>query len=255
MRTFAVGDIHGHVRMLDALLDRLLARAAPGDTLLFIGDYVDRGPDSCGVIEQVLAAAGGGWNGRVVTLMGNHEDLMLDHFREPDARLYAPGTWEMNGGLDAVRSYRRRQQALEGFPPQGLMDRDRGDLNRLWSAMVPETHLRFLQSLPLHYEDEHAYYVHAGLRPGKSLETSYRSDLLWIREEFIESAHAWDKPVVFGHTPQAENDWQRLPLDQIRWAPLNRPEKIGIDTGAAYGGPLTAVILPDREFISVPPGD
>jgi serine/threonine protein phosphatase 1 len=231
VRTFAVGDIHGHLKKLQAVLAHVRQRAEPGDTLLFIGDYVDRGPDSRGVIDLVRELANGGWDGPVVTLKGNHEALMLDYLSPKPA--FDPFVWLENGGEETIASYTGDGHTIR------------------WEHHVPAEHRDFLEGLKTWYEDEHAIYVHAGLDPGKRPEEVGEDILLWIRDEFILSPYRWEKPVVFGHTPQ--HDRPRFPVlsvSRLPWRPLNRPEKIGIDTGAAYGGPLTAVILPDREFLS-----
>jgi serine/threonine protein phosphatase 1 len=232
MRTFVVGDIHGHLRKLRGLLGQLRWEAAPGDALVFVGDYIDRGPDSRGVIDLVLEQAGSGWNGPVSTLKGNHEVLMLD-FMAPRPEI-DPEVWRENGAVETALSY----------SPQGW--------SSTWTEAVPPEHVEFLHSLKAWHEDEHGIYVHAGIRPGLSPEESSEDDLLWIREEFIDSDYRWPKVVVFGHTPQHERVLIR-PRDpaKLPWRPLDRPEKIGIDTGAGWGGPLTAVMLPDRRFFSV----
>jgi serine/threonine protein phosphatase 1 len=232
VRTFVVGDVHGQSRKLRELIRKLQDQAREGDTLVFVGDYVDRGPDSKLVMGQVLELVGGGWSGPVVTLKGNHEELMLDFLA--GAVRFDPQVWLENGGRDTVRSYTGNRDPF-----------------RLGDS-VPEAHVELLKGLRSWYEDEHGIYVHAGIPPGVSPEEADDEAFLWIREPFIESDYAWEKVVVFGHTPQHEPvkgfimDRERLP-----WRPLNRPEKIGIDTGAGYGGPLTAVILPEREFVSV----
>ncbi|MBI3911107.1 MAG: serine/threonine protein phosphatase [Armatimonadetes bacterium] len=232
MRTFVIGDIHGAARALRQLLPQLRARAAVGDTLVFIGDYIDRGPDSRGVVDLVMKAPTH-WPGPVVCLKGNHEALLLAALAGDPS---ATEIWRENGGLQTLTSY--------GAKP----------FERRWQRRFPPEHLEFLRGLRLWYEDEHAYYVHAGFRPEIPPEQTPEDDLLWIRGEFILSPYNWGKPVVFGHTPQFEDSGGPFPdLSQMRWRPLVRPEKIGVDTGCAYGGPLTALVLPEREFVEVVP--
>lgn len=206
---FAIGDIHGCLESLEALLEEVLPHVDPEkDLLVFIGDYVDRGPDPRGVIERILDLKA---RYKVVALMGNHEDMLLNWVlegRDLDLYLY-------NGGGATLRSYQKEGR-----------------------VQIPEQHLAFLRSLPLYYQTEKYLFVHAGLRPGIPLESQDPMDLLWIRGEFIRSRFDFGKVVVFGHTPLRE--------------PLVMPNKIGIDTGAVYGGRLTCVELPALRFYSVP---
>lgn len=231
MRTFVVGDIHGYASKLRKLLPKIRERASDGDTLVFVGDYIDRGPDSRGVLEIVQEQSLGGWPGPVVTLKGNHEILMLDALTKRPR--YGFDAWMQNGGLETVGSYTG------------------GRLTRNWLDAVPISHLEFLRNLRDWYEDEHGIYVHAGLKPELRPEECDEDAWQWIRGEFIDSEYHWGKVVVFGHTPQyAPHDRPIIDPKDLPWQPLNRPEKIGIDTGAAYGGPLSAVMLPEREFFS-----
>lgn len=217
-RTFAVGDVHGHLSMLREVLLQVEATAAPGDTLLFVGDYIDRGPESKGVVDEVLRLRER-WDGPLVFLLGNHEDMLLDQHRRAQGErpVYDPLCWELNGGTACRRSY-----GEEG---------------------IPEDHWAFFLGLRLRYEDEHAHYVHAGFRPGQAPEECSRTACLMIGEEFLGSAYCWDKPVVFGHTPQ-----QPRGRGSGYFAPRNEPSRIGIDTGSCFGGYLTAVQLPERIF-------
>lgn len=232
MRTFVVGDIHGYASKLRKLLPLLKARAESGDALVFVGDYIDRGPDSRGVIDIVLELMTGGWDGPVTALMGNHEEIMLDSLQKRPK--YGNDVWMQNGGYDTIVSYTT------------------GPVNKQWLSAVPPSHLEFLRGLGRWHEDENGIYVHAGLPPGVEPEDADDDDRLWIRAPFIESDYAWDKVVVFGHTPQYDEPTTMIiDMEKLPWRPLDRPEKIGIDTGVAYGGLLSAVILPEREFVSV----
>ncbi len=204
-RLFAIGDVHGCLRKLEALLAMIDWRPEE-DTLLFIGDYVDRGDESAGVIDQVINLRL--FSDRIVCLMGNHEKLFLDYLEGRNVRLFL-----MNGG----------GSTLDSYGGQG--------------AAIPESHREFLASLLPYYETESHIFVHAGLRDGVALAEQDPKDLFWIRDEFITSEYDHGKPVVFGHTP--------LPR------PLVRPNKIGIDTGAVFGGTLTCLELPAMKFHSV----
>jgi serine/threonine protein phosphatase 1 len=273
-KTFAIGDVHGFAEPLQQLLAQIEPLAEEGDTLVFVGDYIDRGPDSRGVIRIVQELQEWGvakecqayWPGPVVTLIGNHEDMLLDHLRVEQGghRLYDAGLWESNGGVEAMKSFLgpvefarlidvaggRRAVTLKllekvflGVAAEGI------------TSLLGQDLMNWFASLKLDYEDEHGYYVHAGFQPGKRPGQCSRFQKLWIRDEWIyDTKHRLDKPVIFGHTPQStevqSGIWQ--PGMKDSWKPLNRPEKIGIDTGSCYGGLLTAVMLPQREFFSVP---
>ncbi|HWP65253.1 MAG TPA: metallophosphoesterase family protein [Candidatus Limnocylindria bacterium] len=215
-RVLVVGDIHGCRRELDVLLGALATGA--GDTLVFLGDYVDRGPDVRGVVERLveLAARPGP---RTVFLRGNHEDMMLGYLgrggRYGEAFL-------VNGGDVTVRSY-----GVRGRPSP----------ERLESAL-PAEHLAFLLSTTLMHVEGDYVMVHAGVRPDRPLDAQRPHDLLWIRDEFIAHPHDLGKTVVFGHTPRRE-------------VLADLPYKVGIDTGCVYGGMLTALELPSLTIHAV----
>jgi serine/threonine protein phosphatase 1 len=217
VHTFAIGDIHGESRLLGVMLERLRPLAAPGDTLVFLGDYVNRGPDARGVIELVLAERER-WPGKVVTLAGNHDARLAEALVRK-----RPGQWERYleafGVTPTLRSYGAEDRSLVRF-----------------LACLPESHRRFLvEELRPWYEDEHGIYVHAGVPGGKHPRDCSADELLWV----TCPAYAFGKPVVFGHAVQPDG------------TPLNRPDSIGVDTGCGFGGPLTAVVLPERKFLSV----
>jgi serine/threonine protein phosphatase 1 len=207
-RLYVVGDIHGCARELDVLLSALpLTR---DDTLAFIGDYIDRGPDSRVVVDQMLALRRRD-DVRTVFLEGNHESMCSAYLGRPGQWGEA---WRGNGGSATLRSYGipadvPGARAAEEFPPG---------------------HVEFFARLVKSFVAGRFLLVHAGIRPNRSLEEQDPEDLLWIREEFIGSRHALPHTVVFGHTPQ-----RRVLVDL--------PYKIGIDTGCVYGGRLTAVEL------------
>jgi serine/threonine protein phosphatase 1 len=211
-RLLAIGDIHGCNRSLRQMLD--LLRLDPlADTLVFIGDYLDRGPDSREVVETLLTLKKA--VPKMICLRGNHEAMFLDFYRDgKDEDLFFS-----NGGMTTLLSY--------GMSPADARA----------GVGFPEDHLDFLASLPLFYETPDYCFVHAGLRPGIPLADQSPEDLLWIRYEFIASDRDFGKTVVFGHTPLRE--------------PLSEANKIGIDTGAVYGGCLTCVELPSRRICQV----
>jgi serine/threonine protein phosphatase 1 len=221
-RIFVIGDIHGCLDKLEILLQKIDPR--PGvDQLVFVGDYIDRGEDSSGVLDYLLQLRK--TYPRTVFLMGNHEKMFLDFLAGVDQTLFI-----YNGGESTLRSYLVR---MEDFwsGRQGLPDAE------MLNQLVPENHRDFLRDLFPYYETEDHIMVHAGLRPGIPLEKQTLDDLVWIREEFIYSEADFGKLVIFGHTPFVR--------------PLVLPNKIGIDTGAVYGNKLTCLILPDMEFVSV----
>lgn len=192
-RLLAVGDIHGCLDHLERLMDRVAP--TPSDRIVFLGDYIDRGPDGRGVIDYLIDF--GRRFPKSVFIKGNHEAMFLDFLagRNPWLFLY-------NGGASTLESYRE-----EG------------------GVRIPKTHLDFLENLPLYYETGGFIFVHAGMRPGKSLEEQQEKDLLWIRDEFIRSSFDWGKTVVFGHTPQQ--------------TPLLEKNRVCVDTGAVFGNALS----------------
>jgi serine/threonine protein phosphatase 1 len=208
-KIFAVGDIHGSFEKLEALMKILPWRKDSDDLLLFIGDYVYRGPNSREVVEYLVNLKKDG--GNFIFLKGNHEKMLVDFYvHQKDQMLYVA-----NGGAETIASY------VEG----GIGRR---------AFELPREHLEFLLSLQLIYETDDYIFVHAGLRDGIPLDQQSEEDLLWIREEFIYSTYDWNRRVVFGHTALE--------------TPFVTPAKIGIDTGAVYGNKLTAVELPSMKF-------
>lgn len=208
-KIFAVGDIHGSFDRLQELLQKIPIDFA-NDTLVFIGDYIDRGPGSVEVVEYLLDLKKK--EPGVIFLKGNHEN-MLEKYLDGTDRF----TYLLNGGQTTLDSYLSKTDRSGSFP-------------------IPTDHMEFFKSLRLYYETEAYIFVHAGLRPKVPLASQQTEDLLWIRDKFIYSKYNFGKPVVFGHTPLEK--------------PLVEPNKIGIDTGAVYGNALTCVQLPDLIFFS-----
>lgn len=209
-RKFVIGDIHGCLGMLKGLLD-LIKYDPAQDELIFVGDYIDRGPDSKGVVDYIISLRELA-SQRIHCILGNHEALLLDVLSGYGTDLYL-----YNGGGSTFASY--------GTSPRFT------DLS--W---LPESHKAFYEGLVPYLELEDFIIVHAGLVPGVSLEKQALEDLLWIREPFIYSRADFGKRVIFGHTPFKD--------------PLVMPNKIGIDTGAVYGNKLSCVELKELRFYS-----
>jgi serine/threonine protein phosphatase 1 len=238
-RTFAIGDIHGEVGHLSTLLARLPPLDAD-DTVVFLGDYLDRGPRSKDIVEQLMSFPGR-TPAKVVCLRGNHEDAWVRVCREGwDEFVLPPG----NGCLATVRSY------TGGATPAPDEEPAQEDMMPLTTgSFFPEAVVRWLEALPYWYEDANGIYVHAGLpRQGDRFqhpsEVSNRLVLLWIRtEDFFRNYRG--KRVVFGHTPT-----EFLPQEISSYTPLDPNDAfigedvIGTDTGCGMGGFLTAIELP-----------
>lgn len=208
---FAVGDVHGCMSRLEALWHKIDFDIGK-DTLLFIGDYIDRGPDSREVVDFILDLKK---KVNVICLRGNHEQMLLTYHLYNSYKDF----YLLNGGASTVKSY-------------GLVDTDMGR-----RANIPPNHLDFFRGLIPYHETDDYIFVHAGLKPGVALHKQDPTDMIWIRNEFIDSDYDFGKKIVFGHTPMP--------------APLVAAGKIGIDTGAVYGGKLTCVQLPDEIFYQV----
>jgi serine/threonine protein phosphatase 1 len=214
IRVYAVGDVHGCLDQLlaihTAIAQDLAARPIPQPWLIHLGDYVDRGPDSAGVVARLLAQPPDGISS-VINLMGNHEDLMLAAIDTPTEQRVQ--VWMMNGGANSLHSW--------GIPV--------GTDPATWAARLPPAHLAFLRALAVRHPLGGYLFVHAGLRPGIPLDQQSRHDQLWIREPFLSSNTDHGSVVVHGHTPRVQ--------------PEIRRNRIGIDTGAVMGGVLTCAIL------------
>jgi serine/threonine protein phosphatase 1 len=211
-RVYAIGDIHGCLDRLVAMHERiaadLAARPVERPVVVHVGDYVDRGPDSAGVVRHLLRGFAGA---EVVNLLGNHEHMMLDAV--DDASPGAFQQWMRNGGRAALRSW--------GVP--------RGAARQPLRDLFPAEHLRFLRGLPLHHREGGYLFVHAGIWPGLPIEQQSPVDLVWIREPFLSWTGDFGAVVVHGHSPMG--------------GPVVRSNRIGIDTGAVLGGPLTCAVL------------
>jgi serine/threonine protein phosphatase 1 len=206
--TYAVGDIHGSLSKLTRLIAACRQHADGREmTLVFLGDYIDRGPDAAGVVRFILELQAGS-PGRVVALMGNHEAMALGVF---DGAIPV-SAWLSNGGAATLISY-------------GAQD----------VRELPRAHLDWMRALPLTYDDGQRFFVHAGVDPGKALKAQDAADLLWIREPFLQEERDYGRLIVHGHTPLMTNQ------------PELRANRLNLDTAAVFGGPLTAAVFDDGQ--------
>jgi len=209
-KTFIIGDIHGCLDMLKRLMDRI-SWIEDKDSLIFLGDYIDRGKDSKGVVDYILDLAGR--SPRLQCLKGNHEAMFLNFLSGKEREMFIS-----NGGW----------KTLESYGPSGLQDKE---------FSIPPDHMAFYESLKLYIELDQYYVVHAGFKPGLAIEEQKEEDMLWIRKPFIYSDYDFGKKVIFAHTPFNK--------------PLIMENKIGLDTGAVYGNRLTCLELPEERIHSV----
>ncbi|ODA68243.1 Serine/threonine-protein phosphatase 1 [Methyloligella halotolerans] len=220
-RIYAIGDVHGCLDLLDPLLETIAEDIAAHPNqraeLIFLGDLIDRGPDSKAVIDRVISSS---LPAPASFLMGNHEEMLLKFLEKPAEGLQ----WAMNGGEETLRSY--------GIAPEDLPRHPEAARDRLLKAM-PAAHLDFYRDLQLFAARGDYFFCHAGVRPGVPLDRQDRFDLLWIREPFLGTDEDFGKVVVHGHTP-------------VR-AVADLPNRIGIDTGGFIWGRLSAVVLSGNE--------
>jgi serine/threonine protein phosphatase 1 len=223
VRVYAIGDIHGRLDLLEALLasidDDDAGRGPARTELIFLGDLVDRGPDSAGVVERLMHLAD---TGKVRYLMGNHEEVFL---RALEGDLRALRFLVKIGGRETLLSY--------GISADEYRDLDYDELMPLLREKVPPAHVSFLSAFESWIEVGDYLFVHAGLRPGVSLEEQKLSDLCWIRDDFLRHRDSFGKMVVHGHSITEDIDI--------------RSNRIGIDTGAFASGRLSAIGLEGEE--------
>jgi len=225
---FAIGDLHGRLDLAWAVVDLLAAQSRGGGyRAIFLGDYVDRGPESRGLVEFLMSLAR---DPRFVFLKGNHEAMMVEALLRRDPAAFA--RWRAAGGRETLASYHAEtfDEAL---------------------ARVPVNHLRWMDALPLTSGDGHRVFVHAGLSPGVPLERQSAASFLWIRDKFLRApARAFDVHVVHGHTPvwdgkpdpgEPEVLAHRTNLDLAAYA--TGRVAIGVFDPARAGGPLEILVL------------
>jgi serine/threonine protein phosphatase 1 len=205
---------------LDALLVQIFEHArvsAPVEkTLVFLGDYIDRGPNSKGVVDRFLALESPTWN--LVFLRGNHDQSLLDFLA--DASFYR--AWRSFGAPETLLSY-------GVMPPRFDRDADFETARQTFAERLPPSHLAFFENLQYSYIQNDYMFVHAGIRPGIPIDDQLSQDMMWIRNEFLSHRCAFEKMIVHGHTPTDR--------------PVKTANRIGIDTGAHATHCLTAAIL------------
>jgi serine/threonine protein phosphatase 1 len=219
IRIYAFGDIHGRSDLLKemfAVIDADIAQNPVSRPIeVFLGDYIDRGPDSAQTLDLLIER---GLHRETVFLKGNHEAFLLEVLRDPTKL----EDWRQFGGLQTLMSY--------GVQPTLNPDSvEQADLIRALTEVMPSDHLRFLEALKLSFVCGDFFFVHAGVRPGIPLKEQQESDLLWIRNEFLDSDENFGKFIVHGHTPVQKPDI--------------RPNRINIDTGAYATGNLTLLTI------------
>jgi serine/threonine protein phosphatase 1 len=216
-RIYAIGDIHGRLDLLEraiAAIRRDVEDHGPAALIVTLGDYIDRGPQSRGVLDRLIENP---FPASYVALKGNHETLLDIFLAEPTSGPF----WLQQGGLQTLQSY--------GIRLKGLMAANFREARDQLQAALPAAHVNFLHSLKTSLSHGKYFFCHAGVRPGVPLEGQSEDDLLWIRDEFLSSSADFGKIIVHGHTPVPE--------------PEVRPNRIGIDTGAFATGRLTCVAL------------
>lgn len=212
-----IGDIHGCYKLLRKLLEEANYNSER-DRLIFIGDYIDRGPDSLQVLELIMELVSRG----AIALLGNHEEMLLSAYSKPERMI----PWLMNGGSATLASF-------------GINNRSEAGIKE-----IPLRFITFLENLPLYHETDDYVFVHAGLDPTmQNPKETNKYALLWIREEWLSCKYR-GKKVIFGHTPTF------LIHPHREAEPWIDDDKICIDTGAVYsqyGGKLSCLELPNMK--------
>lgn len=222
-RVYAVGDVHGRLDLLDDLIVRIARDNAGREqaqvSLIFLGDLIDRGPDSRGVVTRVRA--GVDW-AKTISIMGNHEAVMLDAL---DGQTDTLADWLRFGGRETLLSWGVSAETIDGGTLEEILSAARG--------VVTLEERAWLGRLRSHVQMGDYYFVHAGIRPGVALDKQDDEDRLWIRDEFLESRKSHGAMIVHGHSIHTEVE--------------QRTNRIGLDTGAYATGRLTAAGLEGTE--------
>ncbi len=230
VRIYAVGDVHGRVDLLDEVFRRIDAdrAAAPrdSDVVIFVGDYIDRGPSSRDVLDLLIARMHSNRTHKTILLKGNHESYLLEFLKDPSILR----EWRQYGGLPTLMSY--------GLHPSiNPNDKEQWELPSELRSILPWTHQALLEALPKSLSSGDFFFAHAGVRPGVPLAEQKEEDLLWIRDEFLLCEDDFGKIVVHGHTP--------VPGPDIR------PNRINIDTGAYATGRLTCIMIRNEDVVVI----
>lgn len=225
-RIYAIGDVHGCLDQLNTLLDRIAAdldkRPHDSPLIIFLGDYADRGPDSRGVLDRLIRLDASTLP--TVFLLGNHDHMFLEYLKDPGPKATDRYHWLSGplGGTQTLASY--------GVTTSLLSPRRAHDA---FVRAVPESHVQFLSTARLFARVGGYYFVHAGIRPGVPLERQAMNDQIWIREPFLSDTTPHPAVVVHGHTPVKRVE--------------NHGNRIGVDTGAVFGGQLSCLVLQNRQ--------
>ena len=225
-RLYCIGDIHGRLDLLRTVHEKIVDDVTGFNghkTIVYLGDYIDRGMDSKETLEFLLTDHFPDF--KKVFLLGNHEQVLLQFVLNSDASI--ANTWFQFGGLSTILSY---GVEIRGIPTLKEIPRIHAELIQ----KLPATHLTFLQNLSLSYEAGDYFFVHAGIKPKVKLNNQQAEDLLWIREEFLNSPLFHGKVIVHGHTVTAE--------------PECLPNRIGIDTGAYSSGKLSCAVFEKTSY-------
>lgn len=234
MHLYAIGDIHGQLGLLQAAHDLIaddIARHGPGP-VIHVGDLVDRGPDCRGVIDYLMRcrAEVRDW----VVLKGNHDRMFTRFLRDP--REQEPG---LRSDLAWLHPRLGGAATLASYGVANAADRPLGPVHAEATAAVPQAHIDFIDTLPTLHQAGECTFVHAGIRPGIALPDQTETDLVWIREPFLSEATSHGPLIVHGHTA----------ID----AATHYGNRLNLDSGAAYGGPLSAVVIEGREAALLTP--
>lgn len=234
-RVYAIGDIHGRLDLLENLHYSILedAQSASGlkKVLIHLGDYIDRGPDSFGVVDSLAQFFPQGFE--VINLKGNHEDFLLRFLGEKKGPSPLLDVWRDNGCLETFLSYGIDIRDSKDRAP----DEEADFIRQQFTKAIPDSHIKFFNSLKLRQTIGDYLFVHAGINPANPIQQQKKNDLIWIRDRFLNHPGPFDKVVVHGHT--------------ISKSPELFDHRIGIDTGAYYSNHLTCLVLEgkDRYFL------